>query len=237
MPAMITGLRGTAIFPAMAWLVVAARRREIPLRLRHGVALLLVLAVGSVVRQFRDTGFSTALLSEVSLSPLLGVAEMGASIRPLMLVHSWQDFRHEAVLGFSSYLDPLDRLVRGRVLGLDVVPAEVDPRAMISVMAQRAGQIGGSVIAEANYAAGVVGVVLVLGLLGLVVARLDSLPAAPSINAFVGSVGVILFIWIRNDSTPVAGQLVILAGAFVAVRAVRLLLRRPAQTGQAGVPG
>jgi hypothetical protein len=225
-PATFTGFRGSVVFPALAWAVVAARRRGPFLRPAHVLVLLAALSAGAAVREFRDVGFSWAAVGRLPLSPLNGLAELGGSLRPVVLVQTWQDFRHEAPLGFSSYLDPLDRLVNGRILGVHVVPAEQDPRAMISVIAHRAGQIGGSSIAEGYYAAGIIGVVVALGLLGLVVALLDGLPKDPTWNAFVGGMAVILFIWIRNDSTPVAGQLLLLAAVLIAIRASGWALKR-----------
>jgi hypothetical protein len=224
-PAILIGLRGEVILPAAAWLAVEARRRAIRLRPMHALMLLGTLSLGSMVRQIRQQGFSLTALGDLSLSPLNGLIEMGYSLRPLMLVHTWHDNHLEPFLGFSSYLDPVDRLVRGAALGLSVPAANVDPRAFLPVIANRAGPIGGSSVAEAYYAAGTLGIVVVLGLLGVLAARLDRLPSAPVTDALVGMLAVILFVWIRNDTTPVVGQLLVVSGVMVAIKISQFIRR------------
>lgn len=232
------GLRGEVMLPGAAWAVVAARRRKIRARWIYPILLLGALSLGSVVRQFRSGGFSLRALSHLSITPIDGLVEAGYSIRPVMLVHSWHDFYAEPFLGLGSYLHPFDRLVRGRILGIAVTSPQEDPRAFLSVVAHRAGQIGGSSIAEGYYFAGTLGVVVALCVLGLVAAWLDRLPSTPMFDGLVGMVSVILFLSLRNDQTALAGQLLVAFAALAMIRAsqfVRTLKqhfrdRRPTRT-------
>ncbi|MGY1752152.1 O-antigen polysaccharide polymerase Wzy [Blastococcus sp. SYSU D01042] len=224
-PAMLIGLRGEVILPSAAWAIVAARRREIRPTLAHAAVLLGVLSVGSAVRVIRQGGASLSTIFDVALSPVAGVVETGYSIRPLIMVHRWHDAQHEPFHGFGSYLDPFDRLVRGQLLGLPVTDASVDERAFLPVLADRVGPIGGSSIAEAYYASGSLGVVLVLLMLGILAAILDGAHRGLMRDALVGMGAVVLLIWLRNDSTPIAGQLIILAAVLVAARLLAFVLQ------------
>ncbi len=225
-PAMLIGLRGEVIMPMAVWVVMAARRRTIRPSWLHSAFFAAALSIGSAVRQVRQGGFDLGSLLKLSLSPLDGLIETGYSIRPVILVRTWIDLRHESPQGFESYLDPFERLVGGRLLGAPTLDAAVDPHAFLPVVARRAGEIGGSSIAEAYYAHRLLGVALVLSVLGILAYLLDRLPTTPVGNTMVGVMAIVLFMWIRNDSTALAGQMLVVAVVVGSVRVVNLAIKR-----------
>ena len=219
-PALALGLRGEVIIPAAAYLVVLARRREVRLTVRTALVAVAVLAVGSLVRIVRQFGVAAALDLDTlgSAGPLSALTELGYSIRPLIVVRTFE-LGGEPFVGGGTYLAPIRRVVAD-VLGLPSTPAGEDPVVFSTMIAERAGPIGGSVAAEAYRSGGTITVVAVLALLGVLVARLDSAPRGPYRDAAVGMVAYSLLLWVRNDVTPVPLQL----GCAVAVLCMMWLL-------------
>ncbi|GAB2962761.1 hypothetical protein GCM10027280_59540 [Micromonospora polyrhachis] len=206
-PAFLVGLRGEVIFPLAAWLVTTARRREIRIRWWMGPLLLAGLSAGSIIRQLRDAGLSAARLGDIKVNPLDGLAELGASIRPLVLVHRWHDEWGESFVGWGTYWAPLQRILFSRLLGLDAPSVHTDARVFSTTIADRVGAIGGSPAAEAYRAAGLIGIIVVLALIGMFVAWLDTRPAGSIGDHAIGMVGYILLVWVRNDVSPVVVSL------------------------------
>jgi hypothetical protein len=201
-PAFLIGLRGEVIFPAAAWLVAASRRRQFRLRAWHVLVLLACLATGSAVRQIRIVGFSPDRLGQVALNPLDGLLELGGSLRPLVEMQTWHA-NGEPFVGWGTYWAPVERILLGRILGLSVTPTSDDPRAFAATVLHNIGPIGGSPAAESFRSAGLLGIVVVLGLIGLLVGWLDARPVGSISGSAVGMIAYPLLVWVRNDFTPV----------------------------------
>ncbi len=243
LPAFVIGLRGEVILPVLAWLVTAARRRRVRLRLWAAPALVAALTAGSLVRQVRQAGLGSAQADALRVNPLDGLAELGYSMRPLLVVHQWHDAGHESFIGWGTYWAPLQRLLVGRVFGLPVVPPTSDNRVFSATVADRVGQIGGSPVAEAYHAAGTVGILVVLAAIGVVVGLLDRLPAGGAWDALLGMFGFALLLWVRNDFTPIVLTglaCLALLGAGRALEGVlarrRVPIRLPAPRGSRAAP-
>ncbi|MGW0436811.1 O-antigen polysaccharide polymerase Wzy [Micromonospora sp. NPDC003197] len=225
-PAFLVGLRGEVIFPLAAWLVTTARRRHIQIRWWMGPLLLAGLSAGSIIRQLRDAGLSAARFGDIQINPLDGLAELGASIRPLVLVHQWHDGWGESFVGWGTYWAPLQRILFARLLGLDAPSVHTDARVFSTTIADRVGAIGGSPAAEAYRAAGLIGIIVVLALLGMLVAWLDTRPAGSIGDHAIGMLGYILLVWVRNDFSPVVVSLAACILALAAVYLVHAQLNR-----------
>lgn len=225
--AFTAGFRGAVIFPAAAYLVALGRRRIARLRAWHLAPLVLALTAGSIVRQLRQTGVARADPDTVTVNPLDGVAELGATLRTVVVVHEWHGPGREPFVGWDTYLASAERLFLGRLLGLDVIPAATDPRVFTAVVAERTGGagIGGSPTAEAYRAAGLVGVVVVMAVIGLLVAWLDSRPAGGLGEYLVGMVGYVLLVWSRNDVAPVLVQIAFCLALLALARLLGVLSR------------
>jgi hypothetical protein len=205
-PAFVLGLRGEVIIPIAAYLIVAARRRPIALRpWVLAAAGIGALAAGSAVRVVRQYGAGARAFDVASFNPFAGLAEMGGSIQPLTIVVNYHQ-SGEPFIGVDTYLAPFRRLIVKRILGGDALPVKTDPAVFSSMIAQRVGQIGGSPAAEAYRSGGVFVMVILMLLIGVIVASLDSLPNTTLMDSLVGMLACVLLIWVRNDFTPVPAQ-------------------------------
>ncbi|RAN99928.1 O-antigen polysaccharide polymerase Wzy [Micromonospora noduli] len=216
---LVIGWRSGTIFPLAAFLLAWSRRQHVRIRLWHGAAFLGLLTLGSVVRQAREGGPSGFRLTAASLNPLDGLAEMSATLRTVVVVREWDVNGHVPAVGWQTYWAPVERLI-GHALGLDVVPATLDERNLSTVfLAQpELGAIGGSPTAEAYRAAGVVGVVVVMALIGAAVAFLDSRQSWSMWEYSVGMIGYVLLVWTRNNFTPVVAQVLLCLSIICAAR-------------------
>lgn len=201
------GLRSATIFPLAAFLVAWARRHRVRVRLWHGAVVLALLTLGSVIRQAREGGAGGFRLTSASLNPLDGLAELSATLRTVVVVREWRQVEDQAFAGWGTYWAPVERLI-GRLFGLDVTPAALDDRNLSTAFLTRPdlGPIGGSPTAEAYRAAGVVGVVVVLALIGAFIAYLDGRRSGSIWEYAVGMIGYVLLVWSRNNFTPVVAQ-------------------------------
>lgn len=206
-PAFLLGLRGEVILPLAAFLVVAARHRRLPLWAIAGGGFGL-LSLGAFVRGFRTAGLGTGSINWGAFNPLDGVAELGYSIRPIVTVVGWRATGDPQV-GLDTYLNPVLRLL-SVLVPMDAPSVSNDPAALSTSVRTRVGPIGGSTIAEAYRAHGLLSLIAVMALVGLTCRILDNLPTDQEWDALVGGVAFILFLWIRNDFVPVPAQILLM---------------------------
>ncbi|CUU53799.1 O-antigen polysaccharide polymerase Wzy [Parafrankia irregularis] len=180
-----------------------------------GVALLS--AVGAL-RDIRQHGLAEVTLSQIGFGPLDGLAEMGASLRPVAEAVTWRDGYGEPAAGGRTYTGQLARIIEGRLLGIPQPPAEIDDRLFNTVIRERSGPIGGSPIAEAYYNFGLPGVVAILFVIGLLCGWLDGWRSRWT-DAACSVLLVPLLIGVRNDFTPLPMQVLVGTVVLVAVRA------------------
>jgi len=215
-PAALLGLRGEVLLPGLAYLVVLHRRQPLRFRPSYAAVGLAVLSLGSVIRVERNVGVLAGRGWHWSaFNPLPGLVEMGYSIRPVVEVWHWSVYGHESHVGYGTYVAPFQRL-----------DTTVDPRNFSGVVADRVGPIGGSPVAEAFRAHGMVGVVVVMLLIGLALVAVDRLPGGSLSDAVVGGVIYVLLLWLRNDFTPVPFALLAIAGLAGVSVSLSLLLAR-----------
>ncbi|WP_207555904.1 O-antigen polysaccharide polymerase Wzy [Intrasporangium flavum] len=223
-PAFMLGLRGEVILPLAAYLVVAARRRRIPLRPWMAFAFVGGLGLGAAVRVIRQVGFGNGF-DPSSFRPFDGITELGYSIRPLVVSSDLHERYLEPYVGVDTYLAPFRRFIVGRLLGGDVIAVADDPAVFGAMISRRVGPIGGSPAAEAFHAGGVIAVVVVMAIIGLLIARLDSIETTPLRNALVGTLTFVLLLWVRNDFTPVPFEAGAAVGVVLLVRVAANLRR------------
>ncbi len=188
------GTRGEVLFPLMAMAVIEARRRRIrPLWTLSGAVVVLLLA--DVVRQTRIGGLLSP--SWWVTAPMDAVAEMGFSLRPVVVVLGWD----EPMRAGATFVAVPMRFFES-FLGWHGGPPAYDDRLFNVEIANRAGQIGGSPVAEAFHNFGTLGVVLFMAVLGALLARLERRP-----DAVLGVVLLPLLIQVRNSFAPVPVQI------------------------------
>lgn len=199
--ALAIGIRSSALIPVIAALAVLGRRVSMP----RGWLFALVLVVGlfgiSVVQQVRAEGLGSVSLESVSASPLSAVEEMGYTARTVLTSIDWHENAAEPYRGGDTYWAPVER-------GLAVVVGAGRPddlsdfRLMNVEIAERVGQIGGSIIAEAHHNFGRWGVVVIALLAGLTLAAAATCRPSPRNLAFGGLAMVLLLMHVRNSFTP-----------------------------------
>lgn len=202
------GLRGEVLFPVLTALSVWAYRR-VPIKPRRAVILAIaLLAAIAVIRNVRSVGVSNIGEASLSINPLDGVAEMGASLRPVSEVVFWHEMGDDFDDG-ATYWAPIDRFLYYIVPGWTRPPIDEDRRVMTNLIMERAGPIGFSVVAEAyrNFAA--IGVVAVLALLGFILGRLSAWPDDRVYQCVAGVTLTALLAHVRNTFVPVPAQLML----------------------------
>jgi hypothetical protein len=168
------GLRGEIMFRGMAALVAAARCGRIlsPARaIAVGVALLVAIPI---LREVRQTGLRGLSEGVPEARVYEAFAEMGSSLHPVEKVVRWRAEGDPLDQG-SSYWAPIERAAARLLPGLESAAAGDDFRIMNILVTDRVGPIGFSPVAEAYRNFGAFGVVVVLGVLGALLAGIDTI--------------------------------------------------------------
>lgn len=200
------GLRGDVLFPALTALAVVAKRRRLKLSVL-ALGALAVLALTGLVRDVRETGVVGLEGRTVEANPLLGLGELGYSLRPVSEVVKWHGQGSPYILG-ASYWAPIERQFIAPVFGIEKPDGEQDIRLTNVAVSRRVGPIGFSPIAEGYYNFGLWGVVAFMFLLGWMLGRMQAWPATPLRLAVIAVVLMPLMFQIRNSFTPVPAQVV-----------------------------
>ncbi|MCL9797953.1 O-antigen polysaccharide polymerase Wzy, partial [Frankia sp. AgKG'84/4] len=203
------GLRGEVMFPAVSAAAVAARRRVVVRGVVVLVGAVLLLAFIGGLREIRQSGLSGVRLQAITFSPVDGIAELGASIRPIGSVLEWRDGLGERPPPGSTFYGQLDRFVEGRLLGHPQPSQFTDERLFNVLIMNREGPIGGSPIAEAYYNFGRPGVILFLLLTGLAVAWMDHGRSARRTATACLVLLVPLVVEVRNAFAAVPSQVLL----------------------------
>ncbi len=224
------GLRGEILFPGAAALAIIATRRKMPSLAATAILAMLLLSSITAVRHLRKVGLSHADSASLSFHPLDGLAELGASLRPVSEVVMWHS-KGEPLADGGTYWAPVDRLVYYVIPGWTKVPASEDPRLISGVVQARVGPIGFSPVAEAYWNYDALGVMFVLSLFGWILGRIDSWPETRIHQALAGLVMVAFLGHVRNVFVQVPAQLLVgvFALASIVVLARSQAHRRPAR--------
>ncbi|MCB9559554.1 MAG: O-antigen polysaccharide polymerase Wzy [Kofleriaceae bacterium] len=202
------GLRGEILFPTVTALaVVSARRRTLPAGKTLVVAIVALSAIAAV-RQVRSVGLTGLSGSDISVSPVDGLIEMGTSLRPVSEVVFWREHGDDFADG-ATYWAPIDRALYYVIPGWSRPPVDRDERLMSVVVMSRAGPIGFSVMAEAYRNFGPEGALLVLAFFGYLLGRIDTWPTTRLHQSAAGIVLLGLLHHIRNSFVPIPSQLAI----------------------------
>lgn len=202
------GLRGEILFPSVAALAIVSTRRRILSSWRITVIAVALLAAIAAARQVRSVGVSSLSDTAVSANPLDGLAEMGASLRPVSEVVFWQQMGDPFDHG-ATYWAPIDRALVYVIPGWTRPPIDRDYRIMNILLMERVGPIGFSTVAEAYRNFATFGVIGVLMLLGLFMGRIDTWPNSAIHQAVAGTIMIALLGHVRNSFVPVPMQLLV----------------------------
>lgn len=203
---MALGLRNEVMVPAAVALSVNALLGRRP----SGRVVVLGLAIGLValggVREARETGVQLNSLVPTPRYASDALAEMGYSVRTIVIVERWL-VEGDELLGGTTYWAPVERLVANVVGDIEPVPVGQDERDSSSLVRRREGPVGFSSIAEAlrNFSANSATVVLLFqgALLGFLERRAVTLRRLLLLAVVLSS----LLFHARNSFTPVPFQL------------------------------
>jgi hypothetical protein len=212
------GLRTEVMFPAVAAVVASARCGKSFSWVKAGAMAVALLLLIPIVREVRTVGVGA--LPQALVSPRLdALVEMGESLRPVEQVIRWhaegEPYQHG-----DSYWAPFERAAARVLPGVKPTAADNDLRLMNVLVLDRIGAIGFSPVAEAYRNFGPTGVVIVLGLLGMALAAIDTIRDRQKAVLAMATLYPPLLINIRNSFVSVpaqcaAGVLVVLAMAAV----------------------
>jgi oligosaccharide repeat unit polymerase len=208
--AFMMGLRGEVMFPMVTCIAIYSRKGEAANLGFLAVAVLGLLVVVSGVREIRDRGVAQAELSMMMSGPLEGLVELGAQLRPMVVVQQWDAQGYDRLYG-GSYYAPFERMFLRVFPVATRIPAEEDPRILNYASRERVGGTGGigfSPLAEAWFNFGEVGVLIVLSLFGALFSRLDVMNNTIRTNVLSAVIFLPFLLHVRNAFTPLPGQIV-----------------------------
>lgn len=197
----VVGLRGETLIPLVGALAVYSRHAKMPRARVFVVVSIAVLIAIAAVAQIRASGLLNSSSVNVSATPLKAIEEMGFSIRPLVVSIDWHEHAREPYKFGATYWAPFERGIAG-LAGASQLPANEDYRLMNVEIADRVGQIGGSIIAEAHHNFGSLGVAGVMSLTGLAVGLMARGNGGPRGEALLGIFAILLLMHVRNSFAP-----------------------------------
>jgi oligosaccharide repeat unit polymerase len=191
------GLRGEVLFPLAAAAAILAFKHRLPKGPLTLVLATVLLAAIAAISATRAKGLSNVQLAFADFSPLKAMAELGSSLRVVASVISWQLARGEHQYYGSTYLYPLLDSFRRYILFVPF-PPENQRFFFNAVIADRVGTIGGSMIGEAILNFGYPGMIVIMFLAGLALARLNVIAKGPRLMAVAGVFMFMFMVHVRN---------------------------------------
>jgi len=201
------GLRGAVMFPAAG--ALAAQGWKL-MRYRAWYFLLgglMVFCLASALREIRQEGLADTAWRWDMANPAHTMRELGESLRPTYETVRWINDGDRYLAG-ESFWAPLERGFL-RLFAINKRDATDEERQLIEMVDKRVGPIGFSPVAEAFYNFGAVGVVIVMGLIGAVLALLGMGRSSVLGRALMIATLLPLLVFVRNSFAQVPGQMVV----------------------------
>ncbi len=184
-----------------------------------GLGLLFLIPV---VKEVRNTGLGA--VPDVLAAPRLdALVEMGGSLRPVEQVVRWHAEGDPFLLG-GSYWAPFERAAARLLPDLRSSAADDDLRLMNVLVMDRIGAIGFSPVAEAYRNFGAIGVVIVMALIGIALAAIDTIRDPRRAVLAIAVFYPPLLINIRNSFVAVPVQCLAGIALLLGVAALRHML-------------
>lgn len=233
--AFFIGLRGEVLFPTVVGISVLAFRRKMPGFFVTTFLLFGVLSLINLAREVRKAGLGAFGLSWYDVSPLSALAELGSSIRVVAVVVNWHHFSNEQFSMGKTYGVSILRLFESFSIRASQIPAGEDYRLMNVEIADRAGNIGGSIVAEAYHNFAIVGVVIVLTVFGAMFGVFSMRRHTFESIAIYAVIANTVFNHIRNSFVPVIPMsmfgLLLVLGILILAKQSQRAIRHDIQDG------
>jgi oligosaccharide repeat unit polymerase len=215
------GLRGEVLFPlvmAAPILVIQGRIRLRPVML--GVLVIAGLLASSFVRTYRnDPSFQSAA---ENTSVLMGLAELGGSLRPAYEVRRWIDTGVDDFRWGETFYAPFERTFQSIMPFYQRLPAREDMRLMNVAIVEHTngGNYGFSIAAESYINFGFAGAVVIGFLSGLLMLRFGRGMAMSRIEIVVPALAFALLYHIRQSFVGAYGSFVMFVICGIVILAV-----------------
>lgn len=223
-PAFFMGLRGEVLFPALTFLVARSHRSPVRVGIRGWILALLVLCLAVAAKWIRQGGVGAIGSASLSANPLQALTETGYSLFVTYQLVIWNQVDGEQPLGWGVVLSPF--AYAAHVLRLGGSTDNQLQYSLNALIGERLGGYGGSIVAEAFLAFGIVGVIGYLFGIGICLAIMMSKMPTAQKACNLGIVTGLLLIAVRNDSTPIPISLVICGFFMAAAMGIRFLIER-----------
>lgn len=174
--ALVVGARSLSMYTVATLVMVVARRHRMPSARVALAFILLGLSTVSVVSTVRGAGVTEVRASDVSVNPVRGIAEMGGSLRPLVVNVELDQYGSESPRHGLTYVGFALRQGES-LLALPRPAGESDPRLAGTELRKHGFpqlEIGYSAVAEAFLNWRIPGVIAVFLLQGWVLGRFDT---------------------------------------------------------------
>lgn len=201
--AFFIGLRGEVLFPSVAGLSVMAFSRKMPNFLASTILFIVALAIINTAKEIRRVGISSAGFSWAEARPLSALEELGSTIRVVAMTVNWHFYSGEPLRHGDTYTVFLARTWELLTDPAGRLPATEDFRLMHIEVANRASNIGGSIIGEAFHNFGVYGSVIILIVFGIIIGYFGIRHDSSVVIATYIVFAIPLFNHIRNSFVPV----------------------------------
>lgn len=220
------GLRGEVLFPFAVVAAVVATQRPMPrLRVALPVALLLlsVIAIVSQTRQGETSG--------VIVSPISGLSEMGSSLQVVAGSISWHTSGSEPFAGGRSFIAPISDAIDRYILRESVLPERQNSDYMSTQVAERIGNVGGSIVGEAYHNFSSIGAVAILFVWGYLLGTLNRLATRHVLWLTTAVVLTFAFqLLVRNSFASTPTILILAAVALLAAKVLDTMSPRERST-------
>ncbi|GAA2717025.1 hypothetical protein GCM10009865_50350 [Aeromicrobium ponti] len=202
-PLLFSGNRGEVFFPiGSALAVLGYRGLKVNVKIVGSLFLILFLLI-PFIKETRSSGLTNMESIEIDIGITDPITEMGFTLRPLTHTVQWIDQGEPLGYGVSYFL-PLHRLL-GKIPGIEERPLAGN-RAYFD---ERLPGFGYSVIAEAFFNFGLLGVIVVMFLIGVVIGFFNIMVKGSFQLALFGGIVAIMLNNIRNTFLFVPGHLIV----------------------------
>jgi len=212
---LITGNRGEVFFPVAASIAVYYHRGFRLKRLYVIIGVFLIVFIIPFIQQFRNYDWEDFNIDEIDINMSDSIYEMGVTIRPFIFTIEWIDNGEDFAYGRTYYL-PITHIFGSRLIpGFDA--GYQNSRFDLN---SRLPSQGYSVVSEAYFNFGIIGIFLIAFILGKLLFYMDNKTSNTLSIAINGILFSTLINNIRNVSDFVFLHLILLILLVIIIKSI-----------------
>lgn len=214
---LLTGNRGEIFYPLLAGLGVLVNR-GFKVNWKYIVLILLVFfLLFPLIKETRN--LDNIAFEEINIDYSSSLVEVGYALRPLSYTILWDEFGEDKGNGVS-YFVALQRQA-ANILPMEEISYDNKPYSF----RDRLPTMGFSVLAEANYNFGKIGVIFIMSFIAVILYLLTN-SYRPYLLTFGAGLLAILINNIRNSFSFVPGHVIVLIILIIATYIIQSLIKR-----------